>query len=1043
MDPNALVNTLRETLDPALQQEAEKKLDEVHKIIGFAPHLLNVVMAPELDMPVRQAGVIYLKNMVNQFWQDREVENPVDPVPFSIHEQDRAQIRDKIVEAVIHAPEPVRVQLTVCVSNIMKQDYPGRWPDVPEKIRVYLETGTKEVWFGSLLCLYQLVKNFEYKKPEERKPLTAAMVVLLPLCQKRCMELMEEGAKFEYAILIQKQILKIFYALVQYNLPLDLVPQGDPFIGWMELLRQILERPIPPVVLTLTNTYLQTNTIDEDELPEFAWWKIKKWALHVLTRCFERYGSPGNVTKEYNSFATWYLKSFSEGIIQVIKLILLDWYSQHNIYLAPRVMQQALNYLNTGVSHGWSWKFIKPHIQPIIQKVLFPIMCHTEKDDELWETDPYEYIRVKYDVFEDFVSPVTAAQTLLHSSVSKRKDILPKTMGFCMQLLSEPETGPRDKDGALHMIGSVADILLTKKIYKDQAEMMLANYVFREFQSSCGFLRARACWMLHHFNEVKFKDEKNLQTALVLTKNCLCGDKDLPVRVEAAIALQMLITSQAKAKDMMEPFVRPVILQLLEVIRETENDDLTGVMQKLVCTYVEQVSDIAVEMTQHLAKTFEQVILTDEDGSDEKAIAAMGILNTIDTILTVMDEQKEILAKLEVIVLDIIALILRKNVLEFYEEVLSLIYSLTCQQVSESMWMVFDMIYEMFQKDGFDYFTDMMPALHNYITVDSPVFMSKPKNLEIVFSMCKAILTGDAGEDAECHAAKLLEVVLLQSPGLLNDQVVTSFVELVLERLTREVRTSELRTMCLQVVVAALYCNATKLLEILGNMHEAITPTFLTQWLHDTDCFLGLHDRKVCVLGLCALMSTPSNRPAAINAVVQQIVPSALMLFSGLKRAYASRANEEDDENEENDKEDGEYEEQPLDSDEDEIDDEGAEYLEKLEKSANGDDDDSEYSDDGIEETALESYATPLDEEECGIDEYQIFQNILANLQATDKPWYDALVGHLNNEQTQQMRDVLTLADQRKAAAESKRIEEQGGYMFTQVAVPQNFNFSP
>jgi hypothetical protein len=43
----------------------------------------------------------------------------------------------------------------------MKLDYPGRWPDVPEKIGVYLETGGKEVWLGSLLCLYQLVKNFE------------------------------------------------------------------------------------------------------------------------------------------------------------------------------------------------------------------------------------------------------------------------------------------------------------------------------------------------------------------------------------------------------------------------------------------------------------------------------------------------------------------------------------------------------------------------------------------------------------------------------------------------------------------------------------------------------------------------------------------------------------------------------------------------------------------------------------------------------------------------------------------------------------------
>jgi hypothetical protein len=40
-----------------------------------------------------------------------------------------------------------------------------------------------------------------------------------------------------------------------------------------------------------------------------------------------------------------------------------------------------------------------------------------------------------------------------------------------------------------------------------------------------------------------------------------------------------------------------------------------------------------------------------------------------------------------------------------------------------------------------------------------------------------------------------------------------------------------------------------------------------------------------------------------------------------------------------------------------------------------------------------------------------------AAIQVTDKPWYDALIGHLNSEQTQQMRDVLTLAEQRKAAA--------------------------
>lgn len=36
------------------------------------------------------------------------------------------------------------------------------------------------------------------------------------------------------------------------------------------------------------------------------------------------------------------------------------------------------------------------YLQTLIQEVLFPLMCHSDEDDELWNTDPQEYIRVKY-----------------------------------------------------------------------------------------------------------------------------------------------------------------------------------------------------------------------------------------------------------------------------------------------------------------------------------------------------------------------------------------------------------------------------------------------------------------------------------------------------------------------------------------------------------------------------------------------------------------------------------------------------------------------
>ena len=54
------------------------------------------------------------------------------------------------------------------------------------------------------------------------------------------------------------------------------------------------------------------------------------------------------------------------------------------------------------------------------------------------------------------------------------------------------------------------------------------------------------------------------------------------------------------------------------------------------------------------------MIESDSEGTDEKAIAAMGILNTLETIVTVMENQKEILY-IEGIVLDVVGLILRQN----------------------------------------------------------------------------------------------------------------------------------------------------------------------------------------------------------------------------------------------------------------------------------------------------------------------------------------------------------------------------------------------
>lgn len=54
-------------------------------------------------------GVIYLKNMIVQYWKERDPSELADAsAAFVIVEQDKATIRENIVEAVIHAPELIR-----------------------------------------------------------------------------------------------------------------------------------------------------------------------------------------------------------------------------------------------------------------------------------------------------------------------------------------------------------------------------------------------------------------------------------------------------------------------------------------------------------------------------------------------------------------------------------------------------------------------------------------------------------------------------------------------------------------------------------------------------------------------------------------------------------------------------------------------------------------------------------------------------------------------------------------------------------------------
>lgn len=51
-----------------------------------------------------------------------------------------------------------------------------------------------------------------------------------------------------------------------------------------------------------------------------------------------------------------------------------------------------------------TWKVVKPLFNDVLARALFPVLCHSEEDQELWEDDQQEYIREKLGVYHILAS---------------------------------------------------------------------------------------------------------------------------------------------------------------------------------------------------------------------------------------------------------------------------------------------------------------------------------------------------------------------------------------------------------------------------------------------------------------------------------------------------------------------------------------------------------------------------------------------------------------------------------------------------------------
>lgn len=521
-----------------------------------------------------------------------------------------------------------------------------------------------------------------------------------------------------------RAIMKSFKHAIYFELPQHL-RDHQHIVGWCALFLSVVAKQPPPCSMSE----------DLDERESNHWWKAKKWAYANLNRLFVRYGNPATLSKsngeEYAAFSKDFLTNFAPEILKVYLQEIEKWVS-NTTWLSKTALSHTLTYLDECVKPKAMWTYLKQHVENLISHLVFPVLCLSNEDLELFQEDPTEYLHRKLNFYEQVSAPDVAAMNFLVSLTKHRKKQTFVVLNFVNGIVNryeqapESEKNPREKEGALKMIGSLASVILGKKSpIADQVEYFFVRHVFPEFRSPHGFLRARACDTLEKFEQLEFKDPSNL---IIAYRNILesMADQELPVRVEAALALQPLIRHET-IRTSMQQNIPQIMQQLLKLANEVDVDALANVMEDFVEVFAAELTPFAVALTEQLRDTYLRIIREviergedkdDDDGVgilDDKSVTALGVLQTIGTLILTLESTPDVLLHLETILMPLVRITLEKKLFgehqtsrwrlydadrkDLYTEIFEIVDSCTfaAKTISPVMWQAFELMHQSFK----------------------------------------------------------------------------------------------------------------------------------------------------------------------------------------------------------------------------------------------------------------------------------------------------------------------------------------------------------
>ncbi|KAI0012052.1 importin-beta domain-containing protein, partial [Xylariaceae sp. FL0662B] len=1041
MNAEAIRSRVVATLSPDanVRRAGELELKQAEGHAGFIDVLLDVLTA-EPDDSVRLSTVIYLKNRTNRGWEKSDHY----PDETLIAEDEKQRFRDRILPILANSRGPVRQQLLQLIQRILHWDFPGKWPSFMDVTLQLLHSNDAHSVLAGLQCLLVTCRAYRFKGTQDggRVEFDKIIEASFPRLQQVCNELVNQES--DEAAEMLHIALKAYKHATWLELS-SFLKQHDVNIGWCSIFLQTVSKTIPPSAMAE----------DIEERERHHWWKAKKWAYFNLNRLWIRHGNPASVTAK-DEETTRYAKEFEITIApEILKHYLQEiekWVSKTS-WLSKPCLSYTLVFLDECCRPKSMWNQMKPHLNNLVTHLVFPVLCLSQEDIENFEDQPEEYLHRKLNFYEEVSAPDVAATNFLVTLTKARRKQTFELLQFINSVVNEYEQAPGDKknhiakEGALRMIGTLAPVLLGKKSpIADQVEYFLVRYVFPDFKSSQGYLRARACDTIEKFEQLNFKDQNNLLVIYRHILDCM-ADSDLPVRVTAALALQPLIRHDA-IRISMQQSIPTIMQQLLKLANECDIDALANVMEDFVEVFAAELTPFAVALSEQLRDTYMRIIreLLDKNDSrnnddgeygdylDDKSITALGVLQTIGTLILTLESTPDVLLHIEAVLMPVIQITLENKLYDLYNEVFEIIDSCTfaAKNISSTMWQAFELIHATFKSGAELYLEDMLPALDNYVQFGAGHLVQKPEYVQALYGMVQDMFEDPkvGGVDRIC-ACKLAEAMMLNlRPDI--DHCVTGFIAMAMTVLSgHEVKVKSYKIHLMEMVINAIYYNPVLTLAVLET--NGWTNKFFSLWFGSMDNFTRVHDKKLCIVAIISLLSLSVDQiPASISTGWPRLLQGITGLFKTLPNALKNREDalkedftfdannyDYDDEDEWGDDDTNWNTEEGPEEEQTEVRDESTAYLEFLnEEAAKFSSIESQYkeqandSDDDLGEDSV-LLESPLDK----LEPYQLFRGVLLKMQQENPQYYTGLTSHLSADEQAILQSALQQAETNAQAA--------------------------